>query len=313
MGQQLGVAATIVPVFLVIAVGWIARRRGLLPRQLAAAANRLVYFIALPALVFRVTSRASGPLTWDPAVLGTVLTVVTVFGVAWGISTLAGFGRALRPTFVQSSFHCNVGFVGLAVAALCLSSEGLATAAMLAGWMILVQNMLAVVGLRVVRRGSSAPREPGISRAIASMFANPIIVACVAGATASRLAVELHPLVDRTVDLLSGLAIPLALLVIGASLRFRMPREFAPGVALASLLKLVLMPAIGLAALKAQGLPPASWAPGIILLASPTAVMTHTMAEELGGDSDFAVTAVSTSTLLSMITLSAWLAALELP
>jgi hypothetical protein len=47
--------------------------------------------------------------------------------------------------------------------------------------------------------------------------------------------------------------------------------------------------------------------PGLILLASPTATITYVMAKEMNGDADFAVAALSISTILSAMTFSLWL------
>ncbi|MFP4389131.1 MAG: AEC family transporter, partial [Desulfococcaceae bacterium] len=49
---------TIVPIFLIVALGGFARKKGFLPPEFFGPANRLVYFLAIPALIFRATSRA---------------------------------------------------------------------------------------------------------------------------------------------------------------------------------------------------------------------------------------------------------------
>jgi predicted permease len=55
------------------------------------------------------------------------------------------------------------------------------------------------------------------------------------------------------------------------------------------------------------GLTLQDYLPGLILLASPSATLTYVMAKEMKGDTDFAVAAISASTMLSATTFSIWL------
>jgi len=74
-----------------------------------------------------------------------------------------------------------------------------------------------------------------------------------------------------------------------------------------SFIKLILLPGLGLALYRLFGLALQDYLPGLILLASPTATITYVMAKEMDGDTDFAVAALSTSTMLSAVTFSVWL------
>ena len=73
------------------------------------------------------------------------------------------------------------------------------------------------------------------------------------------------------------------------------------------IIKLVLLPVLGLLLFILYGLASAEYLPGLILLASPTATVTYVMAKEMNGDTDFAVAAISTSTLISAVTFTVWL------
>jgi predicted permease len=103
------------------------------------------------------------------------------------------------------------------------------------------------------------------------------------------------------------LALPTALLLIGASLSFRVMRDHISAVMGAVLIKLMLLPGLGLALYRLFDVPPADYLPGLILLASPTATIAYVMAKEMRGDTDFAVAAISASTLISAGSFSFWL------
>lgn len=99
----------------------------------------------------------------------------------------------------------------------------------------------------------------------------------------------------------------MALLLIGASLSFKLIRLHIFLVLCSSIIKLILLPGLGFILYRLLDIAPQDFLPGLILLASPTATISYVMAKELGGDTDFSVAAISISTILSAITLSIWL------
>jgi hypothetical protein len=116
------------------------------------------------------------------------------------------------------------------------------------------------------------------------------------------------PLVlGRCLDILSDLALPLALLIIGASLSFETVQSRLMTILSIGVMKLILLPGIGYLLYRICGVAVDAYLPGIILLASPTATVTYVMAKEMKGDSELAVATISASTLLSAITFSLWL------
>ena len=99
----------------------------------------------------------------------------------------------------------------------------------------------------------------------------------------------------------------MALLIIGASISLHEIRSRMKRVLSASAIKLLLMPGLGFAVYRTLGFSPGEYLPGLILLASPTATISYVMAKEMNGDPDFAVIAISFSTLLSSLTFAFWL------
>ena len=123
----------------------------------------------------------------------------------------------------------------------------------------------------------------------------------------SLTALPIPLVLGRCLDILSDLALPLALLIIGASLSFKMVPSRLKAVLSNSLLKLLLMPAVGWVLFYVLDLESGMILPAIILLAAPTATVTYVMAKEMHGDSQFAVVAISVNTLLSAATYTIWL------
>ncbi len=297
---------TIIPIFVIILLGWLTRVFGFVRMEFIEPANRLVFYLAIPAMVFRSISKASLDTQFNMQVVLLVLLVMcTVFAFAWLLTILVHLSRNRRGTFIQNSFHGNLGYIGLAVSFYYLGNEGFVRASILAGFMMILQSILSVVALQVNSAGMAA--SPKIGTVVFKIMGNPIILSALAGIFVSLTAIPVPLVLGRCLDILSNLALPLALLIIGASLSFDMVPSRLKAVLSTSLLKLFLMPAIGWLLFRLWGLETHLVLPAIILLAAPTATVTYVMAKEMHGDSDFAVVAISVNTLLSALTYTFWL------
>ena len=302
----MNIITTIIPIFIIIIIGWFARWRGFIPPEFINPANRLVYYIAIPAMIFHAISKASLKTQFDATVLAiTLLSVLAVFAVAWSAGKINRVRRGQRGTFIQTAFHGNLGYIGLAVAYYFLGNEGFVRASIIAGFIMILQNFLAVVALQF---NSNKPSATGNRFDVAlRVLGNPVILSAMAGILFSLSGLRVPLIIDRSLDILSGFALPMALLVIGGSLSFELMQLRILRVLSSSFMKLILLPGLGFALYRLFGLASQAYLPGLILLASPTATITYVMAKEMNGDTDFAVAAISISTMFSAITFTLWL------
>jgi len=302
----MNIVSTIIPIFAVIILGWFARWKGFIPPDFLAPANRLVYYLAIPAMIFHSISKASLKTQFDSTVLTvTLLAVIAVFAFAWGVGLTRRVERKQLGTFMQCSFHGNLGYIGLAVAYYYLGNEGLARASIIAGFIMILQNFLAVIALQL--HAENMELKKNIWEVVLRILGNPVIVSALAGILYSLTGLSLPLILDRSLAILSGLALPMALLIIGASLSFEVMQLQLLRVLSTSVMKLILLPGLGLIFYRSCNLALQDYLPGLILLASPSATLTYVMAKEMNGDTDFAVAAISISTMLSAITFTIWL------
>lgn len=304
------ILATIAPIFVIILLGLAARRMGFVPTEFLVPANRLVFYIAIPAIIFRSISRASLHQEFDPVVLLISLAaIVVVFLISWGLAFLIS-DRATgkysgRGTFVQSACHGNLGYIGLAVSYYALGQAGLTKASIYAGFIMILQNILAVFILQFF---SDRPEIKGNSRVILKrILGNPVIFSSMAGMLVSWLGVPIPKIIDQSLQILAGMSLPLALLIIGASLNFDVVWLKLAATMGSGALKLMVMPAAGFLGFQLMGKAPHSYMPALILLAAPTATLAYVMAREIDGDTDLAVAAISINTLLSALTYVSWM------
>jgi hypothetical protein len=302
---MLEVLTTIVPIFLIILTGLFLRGIDFLPGYILGPVNRLVFYVAIPAMIFQKVAEADFHAHFQPfLLLGTLFPPLVIFLVGQAVVRVKGIHGVQAATFVQSSYHGSLGYIGLAVAYYYLGDQGLTQASILAGFLMLWQNVLSVWVLRPEPEKGSRNIILHLAKKI---LVNPIILSALAGMSFSIFRVPLPEIFSRSLSILSGMALPLALIIIGASLSVRLVRGHL-GQALASGgVKLVLLPFVGYLVYIACGLERVEYMPGLILLAAPPATVTYVMATEMHGSPDLASATVTFNILLSALTYTLWL------
>lgn len=297
---------TIIPIFMIIALGAFAQRQGFFPPAFLGPANRLVFYLAIPAMIFRAISRSSLGDEMNVAVLSvTLASVALAFLLAMILCRIIGVQGRIRGTFVQSAFHGNLGYIGLAVIFYYLGDQGLARGSIIAGLIMILQNFLAVLALQLY--GEKTHPGNGVKRFFGRIFINPVILAAFLGIGYAYLSLPMPIVVDRSLKILSGLALPMALLLIGASISFTLMRQQLFVALVSSTVKLAVLPAIGLFGYRCFAVSADMFLPGFILLAAPPATLTYIFAKEMHGDEDLAVATISMGTVISGISYMLWL------
>ncbi|MCG6983275.1 MAG: AEC family transporter [Deltaproteobacteria bacterium] len=297
---------TILPIFVIILLGWGLRRLDFMQEGFVKPANRLVYYVAIPAMIFREIAEAELVQHFSLVLVATTLIpLILVAVVGLILVRVIKLQRYRVGSFLQCSFHGNLGYIGLAVAFYFLGNEGFTRASILAGFVMLLQNFLSVVALS---RFNKEPEQKISTLSLARrVLLNPVIISAMAGMAFSLMRLDLPVILDRSLKILSGMALPLALLVIGTSISFEQMRQQLRFTALIGVLKLLLLPASGLILFHLVNLQRIEYIPALILLASPSATISYVMATEMAGDADMATAAVSVTTLVSAVTFTLWL------
>ncbi len=303
---------SLAPVFLLIAIGAVLQRTAFVSPNFLREANRITYWLGLPSLLFAQLAQAAHGAGEAKVALGAMLgATLLAIGLSYAVGGLMRVPGSRMGTLVQGGFRGNLAFIGLPL----LYSlpdvplrGGLslhAAAVVLVAPMMVFYNLAAVVVLLISRHSFGfAMLLPLLGR----ILTNPILLATIAGVAFAAAGLTLPPPVARTFDALGQLALPLGLLSVGGALiTARLGANWRAPVA-SGLIKTVASPLLGWAVCRWFGLGPGQTRMIVIFMATPTAVVSYTMAIELGGDESLASGSILLSTFASLPILAAILA-----
>jgi malate permease and related proteins len=302
---MLHIFETVLPIFGIILLGFVLNYRGILDQPFVRRANQVVFYIAIPAMLFKEIAGASFTDNFHlAAVFCLLFAIIVQLLLSLASARFLAIPLERRGTFLQSSFHGNLGYMAYAVAYYALGPEEFARTAILSSFLMVAQNILAVWVLLAFRSTGQEHLGKQGRFLLTSIYRNPIIIAVTVSMFYSALGLFIPVPIKRGLDILSGMALPTALLLIGASLSFKTLRLRMKELAGIGLLKLICFPLVGFIVMKLAQVPHMFILPGIILLASPPATVTYVMALELGGDMDLAASSISVLTLASALSYS---------
>ena len=297
----------VLPVFLVILVGFVLRRARWLPDAFWAPAENMTYTVTFPALlVANLASADMGRVAWAPlmAVQADAVVLVAAGAVALRkpLSARLGLDGPAFGSVFQGMIRPNT-YVGLAFAAALFGDAGVTLTAICVAVVVPLVNVLSVLCLSACGSGQAA-RPGAIARGIAT---NPLILACALGIGLNASGLGLPPVIGPTLEILGRAALPVALLAVGAGLSFRhLGRARAP-VAAASGIKLALLPALVGLGCVATGLDGPTTTVAVLYAGLPCSASSYVLARRMGGDAPLIAGIITAQTLASALTIPALL------
>jgi predicted permease len=291
-------ALLLLPDFLLIVTGFVVCRYTPLDRTVWDGAERLVYYLLFPVLLFGSIVR--NPLSIAvalPFVLAGLGVMLSGIALAYALRALPAVDPALHAAGAQVAFRFN-SYVALALAERLGGTQGVAWIALLMSLCVPLANVAAVWPL-ARHGGQSVGGE---------LLRNPLIISTLAGLAANLLGITFPDPVATTLQRIGNAALPLGLMAVGAGLRFG-ALQASPRLAAALLsIRHLVLPVVAIALVLALALPGAQRQLVIMFAAMPTASSAYVLAVRLGGHGGFVAGLVTVSTLIGMVAVPLWLA-----
>ncbi len=307
----------VLPVFGLILVGYLAGRFRLLGPESSEALNRFVYFFALPALLFVGMARVPVAEVFNLPFLAAFLGgIAIIFAIALVVARFAFPGRgAARTLNGLSAVFANTGYMGIPLFLTAFGPDGTLPA------VIATVTLGAIVmGVGVIMIELDLSEGSGLRKALRDVgrgvALNPLLIGPVAGLACSAVGLKLPIPVATFCDLLGAAAGPSALFAIGLFLATRSIKALMGGRRAVEVTWLMALKLIGqplatwwLAGL--LGLDPFWSDAAVILAALPTGALVFVLASQYGLYVERASAMILASTVVSVITLSAIMVALQ--
>ncbi|MGE4318694.1 MAG: AEC family transporter [Deferribacterales bacterium] len=300
---MLTIIQIVLPVFIVLAVGYAVKRAGLIDDAFIRTANRLIFNLCLPVLLYYKISLADLSSVFNALHVGVMyISIMVIFLVSFLLNRPLKLGHSAG-TFAIDSFRANFAYMGLPVSAYAFGDEGLVTASVLMAFVVPLANLLSVVALAI-----SSHAGKSLKPLIRTALFNPLAAACVAGLLTSWSGIHFPDFFSRSLDIVSGVTLPLALFSVGGTISIEKLKGDMFRASLSAVLKLIIMPLTAFAVFTALGtqigIPEKTV---IIMMSAPAATVNYVLAATMDGDPSLAGSSIVLSTLLSVLTFTLWL------
>lgn len=292
----------VIPIFLIMALGCLARHLGAIRREDVPRLNRMLFRCFMPLMLFYniYTSDISGvvqPKLIAFAAFGVVAEVL----LALGYVLLTEKCPDKRGVKIQGIFRSNFVIIGLPLATALVPDADAGPVVVLIAVVVPIFNAVAVVMLELF-----GGRRPNFLALLADVAKNPLILGTVVGLVFALAGIKLPEPLLSAVRQISAATNPMMLFALGAFFRWGGIKNYVRDLVEVCLGRLVVMPAIFLTLAYLMNIRGIAFAGMIAIFGSATAIASFTMVQQMGGDDELAGDIVVATSALCCFTMFAW-------
>ena len=302
--QALSIAFhAIVPLFLIIGLGYAVKRLGWIGAAEVKRFNKVTFYTFMPIMLFYniYTSDFSQPVRLSYVLL-TVGMALAMVAVSFVVVLCTEKMPQRRGVMIQAAFRSNFVLLGLPIAMELLPEGNFGVTALMVAVVVPLFNVFSVIVLEYFRGG-----RPQVGEVLLAVVKNPLIIGSLLGLLAVATGFTLPEVLASFAGKMCTAATPVILLLLGASFETRQLAVYKKELAICVGLRLVIFPGLLLTLAAVLGIRDIEFVTLLAMCAAPTAVNSFNMAQQLGGDSHLAGSAVVVSTALSFFTLFFWI------
>ncbi|MCL1829935.1 MAG: AEC family transporter [Oscillospiraceae bacterium] len=289
------------PLFVMMAIGMIVKRIGLVTDEGLSEMNRINVRLFLPAMLFAnicdgdLLQGANRTFMLFAAVSATIIFLLCILIIPRVVKD-----KKRSQSIILGIYRPNTAIYGLPLAQSILGdSNRVSNVLMMISVSILVTNFFAVLALEIFRGD-----KPNLLKSIARSFSNPIIIGLVLGMIAQFLPFTIPPMVLSPIRSIAAITTPLAFICLGADFTFKAKKSNRVAVLLSTLFKLVVTPlVITPIAVFLLGLREESLVAILCAFATPTAVSVLPLIKEAGADDELMGSIIVSTTAFSLISI----------
>lgn len=292
---------SILPIFLLIALGLGLRKGGIPSADFWQMNDKLVYWVLMPCLIFNKISLTNfTQLELGPFAFTVLGGLVAALVYSWTAAKAANLTPQANTSILQGCVRHN-SFLVLALATSLFGPEGLQIAVLCTALAVPVTNILVVSSMvTMLQRNNSRSLILAI---IKDLLRNPLIISITFGLLANVMIDNEIPVIHEFTRILGQGALPITLLSVGASLRIKVMSASIFPLALAFSGKMLIFPAVVFALGSYFDLPKDMFQVAILYALVPTGAAAYTLSVQMKGDAPLMAAIVTLQTLASLVTI----------
>lgn len=299
----------VAPVFLLVFIGYVLRRANIISSNYTKTSSKLVFSVSLPALIFIKLHDTDFTGSFDLIQITLVIAgFISFFFLTWLLSRKLTDDGIDQGVFIQGAVRSNYAIVGFAITLNLFSESALVKAAILLAFAMPLFNVLGVIALTVPAQSGN---RISAWKTIRDILTNPLIIAIIISLIFPFFKINVPVVFTKTLNYLAVLSLPVALLGIGASFNFKSIRKDFKLTAIATVIRILIMPLILTYIAILLGYRGEELGVMFILFGTPTAIASYIMAEAMASNSELAGNIILVTTFGSVFTISLGIFALK--
>ncbi len=309
-------ANAVLPIVLLIVFGYFLKRIGLLTAEFLDVGNKLTFRVLLPAMLFYNVYNIGSLRDINIAfVLYGIGAVIVIFFLAVAVSCAFTKDSAKRGSLIQGMFRSNYAIIGIPLATSLFGDKGAAAAGVMSAFCVPLFNILGVITLSIFN-GTGKKGKVNVGKILLGIVKNPLIIGTVAGLAVVGIreffvmwGIDFRlsdvTFLYKSLENVKSICTPFALIVLGGRFEFSAVSRLWKEIVFGTLIRTVAVPILGLAGAYylIPGLGGEHFATYIGVFATPVAVASAIMANEMGADGELAGQLVVWTSLVSTVTI----------
>ena len=297
----------VIPVFICLAVGYIAKMRRVIPEGTYPYINRFSFTVLLSVQMFHNVYSAEFNRAFSPRLIAYLLGATLFIYITAGlIFRHAVKDPRTRGAYWQDAYRTNVAIAGIALMEVLSDANGVALMTIAVSILVPLYNVLAVIALELC-----SGRKVSIGTALRNVLKNPLIIGAGSGILVRFIGLRLPSAVESAVASLGKTGMTMALLTLGASFDFSEVGKNLRRLLFGNIMRLIIVPLITVGCAVFFGFRGDELAVILLCGATPVATTAFSMAQVYNSDYELTGQLVVTTSLMSCPTLFVWIFALK--
>ena len=295
------------PLVVLIGIGYWAKEKKIVSKDAFKQLNQLVFKILVPTVLMKNIMETNLTIAFQPKlIIYAISSILIMVIVLWFVVNHFEKDKRRAGVIIQAIYRSNYVLFGLAIVSNMYGADNVAITSVLIAFCVPLYNILAVIILQY-----HGMNEVELKSVFIGILKNPMIIGTIIGFIVLLCDIELPVFIKNSINDVSKCATPLALIVLGGTFELQsISKNIKPLIIITSF-RLFIVPAIFIEIAILLGYRDVELFSLLALYASPVAVVSYAMAQNMNCDGELASQAVLTTTICSIFSMLIWISTLN--